>query len=104
MVLIPGTYTKQPSEKEYIEIKFDERVAEGDSLSSIIECKCYDEDGADTTADMIDTPAIVDNSIKVWVQNGTKDKKYDLTVKTETTNGYKLEEDLKISVEEEGHA
>ena len=104
MVLIPGTYTKQPSEREYIEIKFDERVADGDSLSSITECKCYDEDGTDTTADMVVTPVIVSNSVKLWVQAGTKDKKYDLTVKAETTNGYKLEEDLKISVLEEGHA
>ena len=104
MVLSPDTYIKQPSEKEYIELKFDERVADGDSLSSITECKCYDEDGTDTTAAMIVSPVIVSNSVKLWVQAGTAAKKYDLTVKVETTDGYKLEEDLKILVVEEGHA
>ena len=104
MVLSPDTYIKQPSEKEYIEIKFDERIADGDSLSSITECKCYDEDGADTTAAMIVSPVIVSNSVKLWVQAGSAAKKYGLTVKVETTDGYKLEEDLKILVVEEGHA
>ena len=104
MVLSPDTYIKQPSEKEHIEIKFDERVADGDSLSSIIECKCYDEDGTDTTATMIVSPTVVTNSVKLWVQAGTTAKKYGLTVKVETTDGYKLEEDLKILVVEEGHA
>ena len=104
MVLTPDTYIKQPSEKEYIEIKFDERIADGDSLSSITECKCYDEDGTDTTAAMIVSPVIVSNSVKLWVQAGTGSKKYGLTVKVETTDGYKLEEDLKILVVEEGHA
>ena len=104
MTLVPNKELKQPSEREYLAIDFKDRLAAGDSLSSIIECKCYDSNGDDVTASMIESPQIIDTQVRFWCMSGTDGKVYDLTLKVQTTNGFKLEEDLKIEIEEVSHA
>lgn len=104
MTLDPGIYGKQPSEKEFIAIALANRLASGDSLSSIEECKCYDEDGADVTATIIVSSVISGTDVAIWVQAGEDGKKYYVTLKVNTTNGAKKEEDLIIEVDEVAHA
>ena len=104
MTLDPGIYGKQPSEKEFIAIALANRLAAGDSLSSIEECKCYDEDDADVTADMIISSAIDGTDVNIWIEAGADGKKYYITLKVNTAQGGKKEEDLIIEVDEVGHA
>jgi len=104
MTLQPGIHVKQPWERDYIAIAFASRLATGDSLSTIEECKCYDEDGADVTATLTDAPTISGSDVNVWIQAGENGKNYYLTIKVNTTQGGKKEEDLIIAVSEEGHA
>jgi hypothetical protein len=104
MTLDPGIYGKQPSEIELIEIALANRLASGDSLSSIEECKCYDEDGTDVTATIIVSSAIDGTDVNIWIQAGDDGKKYYVTLKVNTAQGAKKEEDLIIEVDEEGHA
>ena len=104
MTLQPDIHVKQPWERDYIAIAFANRLATGDSLSSIEECKCYDEDGADVTATLTDAPTISGSDVNIWIQAGENGKNYYLTVKANTTQGGKKEEDLIIAVTEEGHA
>ena len=104
MTLDPGIYGKQPFEKELITIELANRIASGDSLSSIEECKCYDKDGADVTSAIIVSSAIDGTDVIIWIQAGEDGKKYDVTIKVNTTQGGKKEEDLIIEVNEEGHA
>jgi len=104
MTLVPDLDRKQPSEKEYLAIDFSKRIEKGDTISSITECKCYDKDGTEVTSDMIESPCIHGYKIKFWRKGGTSGELYALTVKIETMNGAKLEEDLRIFVEEEGEA
>jgi hypothetical protein len=104
MTLVPDLDRKQPSEREYLAIDFSKRLGESDVVTSITECKCYDEDGTDVSLDMIESPVISGSNIKFWRKGGTSGKMYALTVKIETEQGAKLEEDLKIFVEEEGEA
>ena len=103
-MLIPNIYTKQPSERKYIAIELANTLAEGDTLSSITECKCYNSDGTDVTATLIDSPVINGTDINMWVQAGEDGKTYDLTLKVKTTQTADIEQDLKIVVREEGHA
>jgi hypothetical protein len=100
----PLVHTKQPSEKDYIAVAFANRIASGDSVSTIEECKCYDEDGADVTATIILSPVVSDNDVNLWIQAGEDGKTYYLTVKVNTTQGGKKEGDLIIEVNEVGHA
>jgi len=104
MTLQPGIHVKQPWERDYIAIAFANRLATGDSLSTIEECKCYDEDGADVTATLTDAPVISGSDVNVWIQAGTDGEIYYLTVKVNTTQGGKKEEDLIIEVAEVEHA
>lgn len=104
MALDPGIYGKQPWEKELIEIALANRIASGDSLSSIEECKCYDKDGADVTAAIIVSSAIDGTDVNIWVQAGTDGEKYYITLKVNTAQGAKKEEDLTIEVDEVAHA
>jgi hypothetical protein len=103
-MLIPDTYVKQPSQRKYVAIALALQLAEGDTLSSITECKCYDPNGADVTSAMIDSPVIDGSDVNMWIQAGTDGKTYDLTLKVHTTQGADLEEDLIIVVREAGHA
>lgn len=104
MTLVPNKFVKQPAEREYLSIEFEERLVTGDALSSITEAKCYDSSGVDVTSSLIESPIISGSQVKFWCLNGTDGQTYDLTVKVLTTNGFKLEEDLKIVVEEVRHA
>lgn len=104
MTLQPGIHTKQPFEKDYIAIAFTNRIADGDSLSTIEECECYDEDGANVTATIILSPVVSGNDVNLWIQAGEDGKIYFLTIKVNTTQGGKKEEDLIIEVDEVGHA
>lgn len=103
MTLVPNKEVKQPSEKEYLAIEFSDRLASDDSLSSIIECKCYDANGNDVTSSMINPPIILGTQVRFWCEGGEDGQVYDLTLKVQTTNGFKLEEDLKIVIEEVRH-
>ena len=103
MTLIPDRAYKQPTEEEYLAVDFTNRLATGDALSQIIECKCYDED-TDVTSSLIGSPAIVGNLVKFWFKSGTDEKTYNLTLKVETNDGAKLEEDLILKVKEGGHS
>ena len=104
MTLVPNRFVKQPAEREYLGIEFEDRIAAGDSLSSIIECKCYDSDGVDVTSSLIESPTISGTKVKFWCKGGADGKAYDLTLKVQTVNGFKLEEDLKIEIKEVRHA
>lgn len=105
MTLIPDRAYKQPSEEEYLEVDFTNRLGAGDALKEIIECKCYDGD-VDVTPSIIGdpVPVIEGNSVKFWFKNGSDGKNYNFTIKIETNSGAKLEEDLKLQVREEDHA
>lgn len=103
-MLVPNRFVKQPAEREYLAIEFKDRLATADSLDSIIECKCYDSSGVDVTSNLIESPAILGTQVKFWCKAGTDGQTYDLTLKVQTTNGFKLEEDLKIKIEEVRHA
>ena len=104
MTLIPNRFVKQPAEREQLAIEFEDRLATGDSLGSITECKCYNAAGTDVTSDLIESPTVVGTQVKFWCKGGTDSNVYDLTLKVLTVNGFKLEEDLKIEVEEVSHA
>ena len=103
MTLVPDRAYKQPSEEEYLAVDFSNRLGAGDALSSILECKCYDGD-MDVTSSIIGSPIIDGNSVKFWFKDGTDGKTYNFTIKIETDFGAKLEEDLKLKVQEVGHA
>jgi len=104
MTLDPRIYGKQPSEREYIAIEFKDRLATGDSLGSVVECKCYDSDGVDVTSSLIELPIVSGTQVKFWCLNGEDGEVYDLTLKVQTAGGSELEEDLKIEIEEVRHA
>lgn len=102
MTLIPDRAYKQPSEEEYLAVDFSNRLGTGDALKQIIECKCYDGD-LDVTSSIIGEPTIDGNSVMFWFKDGSDGKTYNFTIKVETNLGARLEEDLKLKVQEEGH-
>jgi len=103
MVLIPDRCYKQPSEKEYLQIDFSSRLGDNERISAINECKCYDEEGNDVTSDIIEDPVKDETSVKFWFKGGESGKRYNLTVKIQTTEAATLEEDLILIVEEVGY-
>lgn len=103
-MLVPDRDIKQPSEKEYLTVEFAKRLPDGDTISSITECKCYDGD-TDVTSAMIESPAIdASTNVVFWLKAGATGKTYHVTIKVQSTAGYKVEEDLIILIRERGHA
>ena len=102
--VIPSTYFKQPNEREYISIDFTDRLTTGDSISSILLCKCY-YCSADVTSSMVENPGISDvgKTVTMWIKDGEDGKLYNLTVRVNTVMNFIIEADLKIDVREIFH-
>lgn len=103
-----GTYEKQPSEQETLEINFSKRIASivlSGYVISTVAVTIYDSDGTSVTATMLEgTPSISGSKIYFTVKGGTSGKTcFAKMLATATLTSYPdqiLEADLQIDVEE----
>ena len=95
--MIPSTWIKQAWELRKLEFDPTDALATGDSLSTVDSVKVYDSLGVDKSTDMIDgTPQISGGKLYVSIKAGDAGQYYWLRIRVNTTNGDKIEDDLKI--------
>lgn len=103
---IDGYFQKQPSEKFTILMDFTHRLNNTDSryddtiLSQSVTA-IRKSDGADVTSSIIFASALEGTEkVKVGVQAGSNNEKYQIVNKIISTQGYKYQIDVSLSVEE----
>ena len=100
-MLSPRQYIKQSWEEETIDIDFSERIAVGDSISSVLS-KMEDANGVDVTVSMISSSTVTSPHIYIALKNGEDGKRYNLGIKVTLSSGQKKEEDLVVVIKNIG--
>lgn len=94
----PGSMEKQPWEDRQHSLDMAQSLAAGDSVASAT-MVVYDAEGEDVSADMTSgTPIVSSNVIYFRIKGGTHGNDYWAEIRGVTTNGDKIEEDLRIIV------
>lgn len=94
----PKTFNKQVWEERILEFKLVNSIAPSDSISSVA-AVVLDSDGTDVSATMIiGSPTSSGTSVFVEIAAGTHGDDYNLRVRVNTTDGEKIEDDLRIRV------
>src|SRR3990172_2787779 len=97
----PSTWEKQPWMKRRLPFDLSIAMITGDTIASF-EAKIYNAAGQDQSATMIAGSSNTDTIIYVWIQGGTHGTSYFLTLKTTTTLGELIEDDLIVIVRQKG--
>ncbi len=101
--MVPSTWIKQTWEVRKLEFDPTDALATGDSLSSVDTVKVYDSTGADKSTDMIEgSPQISGGKLYIVIKAGNAGEYYWLRIRVNTTNGDKIEDDLKVKVKQVG--
>jgi hypothetical protein len=98
----PAAWTKQPWEERLLEFDAAPSLATGDSLASISAISVW-EGTTDKSLTMISgVPSIMGNKVYVRVIGGTDSHSYWVRLRLVTTNGDKIEDDLRLLVRNVG--
>jgi len=91
--MLLGVGAKQPREVKDFNVDYTDWLPADDSILSVsIET---DKDG------LIVNPVLVDKTVNVWVEGGTHNETYKITIIVNTSLGRISEAELKIKVKEE---
>ena len=99
-----GVFPKQPTEVAPVKVEFKNfpSILSGDSLSTRSVSATNVLYDSDITSSIVDTSEIQpdDNSVTVVCKGGVSGNVYKITTKAETTQGYKYQMDVLMSVKE----
>lgn len=94
----PAYWEKQPWEDRICQLDMSDALASGDSVASA-SVAIYDAEGTDVSVDMTSGTATVQGNVIFFrIKGGTHGNDYWAEIRGTTTNGEKIEEDLRIIV------
>lgn len=94
----PFIWTKQPFEERTLEFDVANALATGDSLASISGITIWEGTMEKTLTMLSGTPSIVDDKAYAKIIGGEDGHNYWIRIRLITTNGDKIEDDLKMLV------
>jgi len=93
-------FTKQVSEEFVVITDFSNDLASGETISSSEVSAIRLSDGSDLTSNIIEFSQKSSKKILVGVMNGTDGELYRITIKVQTSLGYKFQKNLIMKVQE----
>jgi len=90
-VVAPQILTKQPWEKRYYSMDFENLMVSGETISTkVVTSEVL---GGGTTDLSITSDIISGQTVEMWIESGTHAKRYRVEVRVTTSLGQKLEGD-----------
>ena len=98
----PSIWTKQAYEERLLEFDAEDALADGDSVDSVVGVTVW-EGTTDKTGTMFSGPAsIIGNKVYAKIIGGEAGHSYWVRVRILTTNGDKIEDDIRLLVRNVG--
>lgn len=83
-----GNFTKQPSEKIFNSVTYDDALDDGDKVSTVVSCVAEPE-GLEVTPSLVS-----DSRVRLLYSGGTDGVTYKVTLKVETAGGEAFEDEI----------